>query len=39
VQQVVGVLLILGGWAIGSLGMARIIGAAIASQGDTPADD
>jgi hypothetical protein len=35
VQQVVGLLLILAGWAIGAVGLARIVGAAIALQRDT----
>jgi hypothetical protein len=39
VQQAVGVLLILCGWAIGSFGVARIIGPAIALAGDKHADD
>jgi hypothetical protein len=39
VQQAAGVLLILAGWAIGSFGVARIIGTAIALQGEERADD
>jgi hypothetical protein len=38
-QQAVGVLLVLCGWAIGSFGVARIVGPAIALQGDERADD
>jgi hypothetical protein len=39
VQQAVGVLLVLLGWAIGSVGVAGIIGPAIALQGEERADD
>jgi hypothetical protein len=38
VEQAVGVLLVLSGWAIGSFGVARIIGPAIALQGEDRAD-
>jgi hypothetical protein len=39
VQQVLGVVLVLSGWVIGSFGLAGIVGPAIALQSDGPRDD